>query len=172
MLSLLSSGDVWDRLTSSTSLSKNTLKTALYKTLYMHSLLLDPYNNKTDIPSEVLILMLKNSEISSFYKARERYIKNNFHGRETDAFGNRLKGDWWNKLGALVQSYEMSILEPGLDYFLNIKNNKTKIVLWLHDGFYLSGSKRELTGTSNNLCKIVDRKAKLLGISTNLVREG
>ena len=172
MLSLLSSGDVWDRLTSSTSLSKNTLKTALYKTLYMHSLSLDPYNNNTDIPSEVLILMLKNSEISSFYKARERYIKNNFYGRETDAFGNTLKGDWWNKLGALVQSYEMSILEPGIDYFLNIKNNKTKIVLWLHDGFYLSGSKRELTGTSNNLCKIVDKKAKLLGISTNLVREG
>jgi hypothetical protein len=171
MQDLLGSGNVWEKLTNSTGLSKDTLKTALYKTLYMHSLSLDPLNNTTGIPSEVVNLMLKNSEIGSFYKARERYIKSNFNGTKTDAFGNELKGDWWSKLGALVQGYEMLLLEPGIDYFLNIKNNKTKIVLWLHDGFYLSGSKRELTGISNKLCKIVKTRAESLGILTILVKE-
>ena len=62
----------------------------------------------------------------------------------------------------------MLLLEDALDYFLNLKDSGVKIVLWLHDGFYLSGSKRELNVVSNNLRKIVDGSASRLKILTSL----
>lgn len=167
-LDLLATEHFWSTLENSTGLSKNILKSAIYSSLFMPTLTIEAKDHPSKLPEDALVLMLKNVYIRSFFKAREQYIKNNFNGTKNDVFGNELKGRWNERLAALVQGYEMLLLEDALDYFLNLKDNSVKIVLWLHDGFYLSGSKRELKAISNNLCKIVAVSASRLKILTSL----
>jgi hypothetical protein len=167
-LELLTTEHFWSTLENSTGLSKNILKSAIYSSLFMPTLTIEAKDHPSKLPEDALVLMLKNVYIRSFFKAREQYIKNNFNGTKNDVFGNELKGRWNERLAALVQGYEMLLLEDALDYFLNLKDNSVKIVLWLHDGFYLSGSKRELKAISNNLCKIVAVSASRLKILTGL----
>ena len=167
-LDLLREGDVWRSLEKSTGLGKEVIKAFLYSSLFMPALNVEARNHPSALPPEMIDLMLKNTYIESFFRARERYIKNNFNGTKNDVFGNTLKGEWNERLAALIQGYEMLLLEDALDYFLNLKDSGVKIVLWLHDGFYLSGSKRELNVVSNNLRKIVDGSASRLKILTSL----
>jgi hypothetical protein len=93
------------------------------------------------------------------------------HALSFSIFNNKLLGDKNNKLSALLQSYELYLLSPALQYFFNIKDNRTRLVLFLHDGFYLSGSKRECLNVAKKMVNLVNITANNLNIPTSLTIE-
>ena len=67
----------------------------------------------------------------------------------------------------MIASIELKILSPGIEYLLK-KATRTKIILWLHDGFYLSGSKKETTYNANCMIELVNSELLKLGIASKL----
>ena len=66
-----------------------------------------------------------------------------------------------------AQSYERMLMQPVLD--LAMKNNEFRIVLWLHDGVYVSVTQRGREGRyMRQLVAEVDAQAQKLGFATRL----
>ena len=98
-------------------------------------------------------------------------MTDSFYGIEEDAFGNELQGTSTQKLSALIQSYELKLLQPGIEYLTSLKDRKIRVVLWLHDGFYYVCPSREKDGINKKLMKLVNERCNSLKIPTRLIIE-
>jgi hypothetical protein len=103
----------------------------------------------------------------SGYTYEQFLINEKYYDSTTDAFNNNLIGRNNQKFNNLIASIELKILSPGIEYLLN-KDSRTKIILWLHDGFYLSGSKKETTYNAKCIIDLVDSELLKLGIASKL----
>jgi hypothetical protein len=166
MIDLCKKGNVWSFFTNCTGLDKKTIKKYLYFLLFK-----DEY---TQNPQELIATekrLLSTQEFRAYYDSRTIFLKNGLKLTDSDCFNNKLLGDKNNKLSALLQSYELYLLSPALQYFFNIKDNRTRLVLFLHDGFYLSGSKRECLNVAKKMVNLVNITANNLNIPTSLTIE-
>ena len=169
MIKLCESENVWSYIQNITHLEKHQIKSYIYSLLFQDDESISQKTSPEIIDIEKRLLM--SSEFKSYFDSRTIFLKSNLNFTYTDCFNNPLIGGKNNKLSALLQSYELLLFKPALDYFYNIKNNRTKIILYLFDGFYLSGSKRECLNVANQMKKIVDNNAKDLRIPTKLIIE-
>jgi hypothetical protein len=163
---LCSSGELWAYLIQKTGLKKATIKEFVYSVLFNDSEVID----ENDLPAHIKNAyqeLVKTPEISDFIQSREDYLIYNFKDSATDAFNNKLIGRNNQKFNSLIASIELKILSPGIEYLLN-KDSRTKIILWLHDGFYLSGSKKETTYNAKCIIDLVDSELLKLGIASKL----
>jgi hypothetical protein len=163
---LCSSGELWAYLIQKTGLEKATIKEFVYSVLFTDS----EVTNENDLPVHIKKAygeLIKTPEISDFIQSREDYLIYNFNDSTTDAFNNNLIGRNNQKFNNLIASIELKILSPGIEYLLN-KDSRTKIILWLHDGFYLSGSKKETTYNAKCITDLVDSELLKLGIASKL----
>jgi len=166
---LCSSGELWSYLISKTGLEKASIKEFVYSVLFNDSEVIDENALPAHIKNAYQELV-KTPEISDFIQSREDYLIYNFSDSTTDAFNNKLTGRNNQKFNNLIASIELKILSPGIEYLLN-KDSRTKIILWLHDGFYLSGSKKETTYNAKCIINLVDSELLKLGISSKLIME-
>ena len=169
MIKLCESENVWSYIQNITHLEKHQIKSYIYSLLFQddESILKETSLEMIDVEK----ILLNSPEFKSFYDSRTLFLKSNLNFTYTDCFNNPLIGGKNNKLSALLQSYELFLFKPALDYFYNLKDNRTKIVLYLFDGFYLSGSKRECLNVANQMVKIVKKNANDLRIPTRLTIE-
>jgi hypothetical protein len=166
---LCSSGELWTYLIQKTGLEKAIIKEFVYSVLFNDSEVID----ETELPVHIKKAygeLFKTPEISDFIQSREDYLIYNFNNSTTDAFNNNLIGKNNQKFNSLIASVELKILSPGIEYLLN-KATRTKIILWLHDGFYLSGSKKETTYNANCMIELVNSELLKLGIASKLNME-
>ena len=166
MIDLCKKGNVWSFFTNCTGLDKKTIKQYLYFLLFK-----DEYTHN---PKELIATekrLLSTHEFRAYYDSRTIFLQKTLNTTNTDCFNNTLLGDKNNKLSALLQSYELYLLSPALQYFFNIKDNRTRLVLFLHDGFYLSGSKRERLNVARKMVNLVNKTANNLNIPTSLTIE-
>jgi hypothetical protein len=169
LLRLCSSGELWDYLIQKTGIEKATIKEFVYSVLFADSEVI----NEDDLPTHIKKAyreLVKTPEISEFLLKRTDYLIYTFNESTTDAFNNKLTGRNNQKFNSLISSIELMILKPGIEYILN-KNSRTKIVLWLHDGFYLSGSKKETLFNAKCIIDIVNKELINLKIPTKLIME-
>lgn len=166
---LCSSGELWAYLIQKTGLEKASIKEFVYSVLFSDSEVINENNLPTHIKSAYQEL-IKTPEISDFIQSREDYLIYNFKDSTTDAFNNNLIGRNNQKFNNLIASIETKILSPGIEYLLK-KNSRTKIILWLHDGFYLSGSKKETTYNAKCIIDLVNSELLKLGIASKLIME-
>jgi hypothetical protein len=169
LLRLCSSGELWDYLIEKTGIEKAVIKEFIYSVLFTESEVI----NEDDLPAHIKKAyreLVKTPEISEFLEKRTEYLIYNFNDSTTDAFNNKLTGRNNQKFNSLVSSIELLILKPGIEYMLN-KDSRTKIVLWLHDGFYLSGSEKETIFNAKCIIDIVNNELLKLKIPTKLIME-
>jgi len=169
LLRLCSSGELWDYLIQKTGIEKAVIKEFIYSVLFTESEVI----NEDDLPTHIKQAyreLVKTPEISEFLLKRTEYLIYNFNDSTTDAFNNKLTGRNNQKFNSLISSIELLILKPGIEYMLN-KDSRTKIVLWLHDGFYLSGSKKETLFNAICIIDIVNKELIKLKIPTKLIME-
>ena len=169
MAKLCESGTIWNHLTNITNLEKRQIKKYIYSLLFQDLTTTD--SNTKQGNKTVLEKLLTVPEFKSYFDRRRIYLESNLNHTYHDCFGNLLIGEKNQKLSALLQSYELKLLKPALDYFYNIKNNRTKIVLYLFDGLYLSGSVRECHTVSEKMIRLVNKNANSLEIPTGLSME-
>lgn len=166
---LCSSGDLWAYLIQKTGLEKAIIKEFVYSVLFNDSEVIDENALPTHIKNAYTELV-KTPEISDFIQSREDYLIYNFNDSTTDAFNNKLSGRNNQKFNNLIASIELKILSKGIEYLLN-KDSRTKIILWLHDGFYLSGSKKETIYNAKCIIDLVNSELLKLGIASKLIME-
>jgi hypothetical protein len=169
LLTLCSSDALWEYLVTSTGLEKSSIKEWVYSVLFSDHEVITIENVSTNL-KPAFKRLIKTPEIRDFLKARTEYLVYNFKDKSTDAFGNELVGRTSQKFNSLVSSIELSILKPGLEFLIN-KKTRTRITLWLHDGFYLSGSRKETEINAKSIMKIVNQEALSLNIPTRLRME-
>lgn len=169
MAKLCESGTIWNHLTNITNLEKRQIKKYIYSLLFQDLTTTD--SNTKQGNKTVLEKLLTVPEFKCYFDRRRIYLESNLNHTYHDCFGNFLIGEKNQKLSALLQSYELKLLKPALDYFYNIKNNRTKIVLYLFDGLYLSGSVRECYNVSEKMIRLVNKNADSLEIPTRLSME-
>jgi hypothetical protein len=169
MIALCESGNVWQYIQNITNLEKNQIKSYIYSLLFQDDDLVQEHQNEElhDIEQK----LLRTTEFKNYYDSRTIFLSSNLDQTYTDCFNNPLIGKRNQKLSALLQSYELMLFHTALEYFYNIKNNRTKIILYLYDGFYLSGTKRECLNVSKQMIKIVNKNADILKIPTKLTAE-
>jgi hypothetical protein len=107
--------------------------------------------------------------IREFFEARYSFILSNFNNNHQDLFGNELKGDLTQKLHVIASSYELSILEPGISYLTNLKEEKTKLLLWLHDGYVFKCPERERSGICEKLKILTHEQCYKFNIKSSLI---
>lgn len=166
---LCSSGELWKYLIQKTGLEKALIKEFVYSVLFNDSEVIDENELPVHI-KKAYVELIKTPEISDFIQSREDYLIYNFNDSTTDAFNNKLTGKNNQKFNSLIASIELKILSPGIEYLLN-KDTRTKIILWLHDGFYLSGSKKETTYNAKCMINLVNSELLKLGIASKLIIE-
>ena len=169
LLRLCSSGELWDYLIEKTGIEKAVIKEFIYSVLFNDKEVIDEDSLPSNIKKAYKEL-IKTPEISEFLEKRTEYLIYNFDDSTTDAFNNKLIGRKNQKFNSLIASIELLILKPGIEYILN-KDSRTKIVLWLHDGFYWSGSQKETTYNAKCIVDIVNNELKNPNIPTRLVME-
>jgi hypothetical protein len=169
LLKLCSSGELWDYLVDSTGFDKKAIKEWVYSVLFNDNDVISDNQVPHHLKSTYMNL-IKSPEIKDFLQSRSDYLIYRFKDDQIDAFGNILKGRNNQKFNSLISSIELSILKPGLEYIIN-RCSRTKITLWLHDGIYLSGSKKETLYNSRCIINIVNNEAIRLNIPTNLRME-
>ena len=169
LLTLCSSDSLWEYLVTSTGLEKSSIKEWVYSVLFSDHEVITIENVSTNL-KPAFNRLIKTPEIRDFINARTEYLVYNFKDKSTDAFGNELVGRTSQKFNSLVSSIELSILKPGLEFLIN-KKTRTRITLWLHDGFYLSGSRKETEINAKCIMKIVNQEALSLNIPTRLRME-
>ena len=167
LLKLCDSGEAWDYLTKQTGMDKKSIKEFVYFVLFNDDEVIKEDELKADL-RECFERLNKTPEIEEFLNLRTHYLIHHFKSETKDAFGNLLKGKMNQKFNSLISSIELSILSPGIEFLIE-EAKRTKIVLWLHDGFYLTGSNKETISNAKKTIEIVNQKAKELKIPTSLI---
>lgn len=167
LLRLCESGEAWDYLTKQTGMDKQSIKEFVYFVLFNDDEVIKEDELKADL-KECFERLNKTPEIEEFLNLRTHYLIHHFKSETMDAFGNLLKGKMNQKFNSLISSIELSILSPGIEFLIE-EAKRTKIVLWLHDGFYLTGSNKETISNAKKTIEIVNQKAKELKIPTSLI---
>lgn len=168
---LLQEGNIWNNLSNSSGLDKEKIKSILYACLYSNSYDANELKSIEKHTKNELKTFLSIPEISYFLACRKEFMTDSFYGIEEDAFGNELQGTSTQKLSALIQSYELKLLQPGIEYLTSLKDRKIRVVLWLHDGFYYVCPSREKDGINKKLMKLVNERCNSLKIPTRLIIE-
>jgi len=169
LLKLCDSGQTWDYLTNQTGMDKKSIKEFVYFVLFNDDEVITEDAINTDL-RRCFERLNKTPEIEEFLNLRTQYLIHHFKSETKDAFGNLLKGKMNQKFNSLISSIELSILSPGIEFLIE-KAKRTKIVLWLHDGFYLTGSEKETISNAKKTIEIVNQKAKELKIPTALIMD-
>jgi hypothetical protein len=165
----LKTGDTWKILAEKSGLEKGTLKSILYACLFSNSYDVDEYKSLKNHTRDEVAKFFSLPEMSYFFRCRRDFLTNNFYGIKEDVFGNELQGTDSQKLSALIQSYELKLLQPGLEYLTSMKDRKIKIVLWLHDGFYYLCPTREKDGINKKLLTLVNEQCNKFNIPSRLI---
>lgn len=168
---LLEEGNIWNNLSQNSGLDKEIIKSMLYACLYSNSYDANEFKSIKDHTRNELKRFLSIPEISYFFRCRKEFMTDSFYGIEEDAFGNELQGTATQKLSALIQSYELKLLQPGIEYLTSLKNEKIRIVLWLHDGFYYTCGLREKDRINKKMMKLVNERCNSLKIPSRLIVE-
>ena len=169
LIHTLKTGNAWNILTEKSGLHKGTIKSILYACLYSNSYDVDEYKSLKNHTREEVAKFFSVEEMSYFFRCRRDFLTNNFYGIKEDVFGNELQGTDSQKLSALIQSYELKLLQPAIEYLTLLKDRKIKIVLWLHDGFYYICPTRERLRINNKLMKLVNEQCNKLNIPSRLI---
>jgi hypothetical protein len=169
LLKLCESGQTWEYLTNQTGMDKQSIKEFVYFVLFNDDEVIKEDEIKADLRG-CFERLNKTPEIEEFLNLRTQYLIHHFKSETKDAFGNLLKGKMNQKFNSLISSIELSILSPGIEFLIE-EAKRTKIVLWLHDGFYLTGSEKETISNAKKTIEIVNQKAKELKIPTTLIMD-
>ena len=169
LIPALKTGNAWNILTEKSGLHKGTIKSILYACLYSNSYDVDEYKSLKNHTRDEVAKFFSVEEMSYFFRCRRDFLTNNFYGIKEDVFGNELQGTDSQKLSALIQSYELKLLQPAIEYLTSLKDRKVKIVLWLHDGFYYVCPTRERLRINNKLMKLVNEQCNKLNIPSRLI---
>jgi hypothetical protein len=169
MNKVLETEDGWNILCAETDLPKHILKPVIIKGIYHKQANVTSLTPFTDIDPILIRKAMDSEAIREFFEARYSFILSNFNNNHQDLFGNELKGELTQKLHVIASSYELSILEPGISYLTNLKDEKTKLLLWLHDGYVFKCRDSKANGICEKIKILTHEQCYKFNIKSSLI---
>jgi hypothetical protein len=166
---ILATGNGWNILCDETGLPKPILKSIIIKGIYHKQANVTLHTPFSDIDPILIRKVMDSAALREFFEARYSYILRGFNNNNKDLFGNELQGELTQKLHVIASSYELTILEPGVTYLTNLKDEKTKLLLWLHDGYVFKCRDSKANGICNKLKILTTEQCNKFNIKTSLI---
>lgn len=166
---ILATGNGWNILCDETGLPKSILKSIIIKGIFHKQANVTSHTPFTDIDPILIRKVMDCAALREFFEARYSYVLRGFNYNNRDLFGNELLGDLTQKLHVIASSYELTILEPGVTYLTNLKDEKTKLLLWLHDGYVFKCRDSKANGICNKLKILTTEQCDKFNIKTSLI---
>ena len=163
------SGDIWQKLSQQSRLTKEQLKDIVYPALYGRSWTVAEKKlaKELGVDRAKAKQILRTPMLKSLFDARDTKIEAHLSGEPIkDCWGRSLptgnRDEICSSLACQAQSYEYLLLQPAIDLVLE---RKVPVYLWLHDGFYCDRSVVPLLDT---ITRLVQARAESLGVRTRL----